>query len=69
MVWFSLVGFDILWLVLVWFGWFSFCSDWLSIVWFGLGEFGVLIWIVFCMLWLNEFDLVNFFLIEFGLVW
>jgi hypothetical protein len=47
-----LVGFDILWLVLVWFGWFSFCMDWLSTDWFGLGEFGVLIWFVFCMLWL-----------------
>ena len=39
LVWFKLVGFDVLWLVLVWFGWFSFCLDWLSIVcWFGLGE-------------------------------
>ena len=47
LVWFSLVGFHILWLVLVWFGLFSFCLDWLSTDWFGLGKFGVLIWLVF----------------------
>ena len=60
MVWFSLVGFDILWLVLVWFGWFSFGLDWLSTDWFGLGEFGFLI----CF-----FLYAMVVLIEFGLVW